>query len=314
MGVKGIEIDMTFIASGRLNRRRWRTIATMFRLPVYVSLLVLTASLGDPCARAAENLTARPARDWAADTAVNEIEILQHPGNYLRYRMHVVDQKGDQVRDVIESKDGTVARIVLRDGRALTPEEDAAERERLNDILGSPDKYARHVKNDAAGKKLAADLVRQMPDAMIYTYTPGQPQSGNQSGAQVVLDFLPNPKWSPPSTTAEALTGLKGRMWVDAKTHRMVRMQGEVFKPVNFGWGMLAHIYPGGKLELEQTDAGGGRWIYTHFKQDVTVRALMLKTLSVHTEVWASAFQPISEAVSFQDAIKMLLATPLPAR
>lgn len=40
----------------------------------------------------------------------------------------------------------------------------------------------------------------------------------------------------------------------------------------------------------------------------------MVKTLNVQMEVWASAFQPIQEAMSFQDAIKMLLATPLPAR
>ncbi len=259
--------------------------------------------------------TARAPRDWVVDAAQNEIGMLQRSDTYLRYRMHLVDQKGDQIRDVIESKDGTVARLILRDGRALTAEEDAAERERLNDILASPSTYARHVKNDASGKKLASDLIRLMPDAMIYTYVPGQPPSrAEQRSDEVVMDYVPNPKWSPPTTASQALTGLQGRMWIDVKAHRMRRMDGLVFKPVNFGWGMLAHVYPGGKLELEQTDAGNGRWMYTRFTQEVSVRALLLKTLNVHTTLDAGSFQVMPVGLSFQEAVKLLLATPLPAR
>ena len=229
--------------------------------------------------------------------------------------MHIIDQKGDQVRDVIESKDGTVARLIERNGRPLTPEEDTAERQRLNDMIASPDNYARHVRNETSNKRMAADLIRQMPDAMIYTYTPGQPQSGapqarqEKTGEQVVMDFHPNPDWSPPSTIAEALTGLEGRIWIDVEHHQMIRMEGHIFKPVNFGWGMLAHVYPGGNLLLEQTNVGNERWIYTHFDQDVSVRALMVKTLKVNTRIDASAFHILPGPIAYQDAIRQLLAT-----
>jgi len=258
---------------------------------------------------------ARPAQQWAVDAAANEIPMLQHSDVYLRYRMHVVDQKGDQVRDVVESKDGTVARLILRDGRALTAEEDEAERQRLNNMITSPAAYEKHMKNEASGKKLAIDLVRMMPDAMIYTYVPGQPQIGrNEGSGEVVIDYHPNPKWSPPTTTSEGLTGLEGRMWIDVKTHTMLRMEGHVFKPVNIGWGMLAHIYAGGNLLLEQTNAGRQRWIYTHFSQQVSARALMVKTFNINTQVDASGYQVLPGPMSYQDAIKLLLATPLPAR
>jgi hypothetical protein len=255
-----------------------------------------------------------PPRTWVVDAAQNEIALLQKSDVYLRYRMKIVDQKGEQVRDVIESKDGTVARLILRDGRALTAEEDKAERERLDDMVASPGAYARHVKNDSGGSKLAAEMIRQMPDAMIYTYTPGQPQSGHDEGnGQVVLDYHPNPGWSPPSMAAEALTGLEGRVWIDVKTHQMLRMEGHIFKPVNFGWGMLAHIYPGGQLALEQTNAGQRRWIYSHFTQDISVRTLMVKTLNVHKQIDASGFQVLPGALTYQQAVQQLLDTPLPS-
>jgi hypothetical protein len=260
------------------------------------------------------NPLALPPRSWVVDAAVNELTALHHPGSYLRYRMHVRDDKGDLVRDVIESKDGTVARLVMKDGRPLTEAEDKAELDRLQAMIASPSDYFKHVRREESGRKIADALIRLMPDAMIYTYTPDQPQSGTNHGElEIVMDYEPNRNWKPPTTTSVALTGLKGRMWIDAKTRQLVRMEGTIFQGVNFGWGMIAHIYPGGKLVLEQTHAGEQRWIFTHFAEQVTVRALMVKTLDVHANVDTEAFQTLPGPISYQEAIRMLLNTPLTA-
>ena len=277
---------------------------------------VTITALGQNTAAAKADAASSPLsvepRVWVEAASANELTALHYKGSYLRYRMHLVDDKGDQTRDVIESKDGSVARLILRDGKPLTEEQDKGERQRLNDILSSPSAYAKHVKNDASGRKIADSLIKLMPDAMLYTYVPGQPQTGKNPGmTEIVLDYEPNPKFFPPTTTAEALTGLKGRVWIDAKSKYVVRMEGTIFRSINFGWGMLAHIYPGGKLAIEQTDSGGGRWIYTNFTEQLAVRALMVKTLNVKTNVQASEFKPINE-ISYQDAIHLLLDTPLP--
>ncbi len=256
--------------------------------------------------------TSLPPRAWAVEVVNNELEALHHKGSYLRYRMHIVDAKGDQVRDVIESEDGSVARLILKNGKPLTEEMDKAERQRLDEMVRSPSAYYKHVKDDASGKKIADSLMRLMPDAMNYTYVPGQPQTGRNPGStEVVFDYEPNPKFTPPTTAAEALKGLKGRVWIDTKTKHLVRMEGDVFQGVNFGWGLLAHIYPGGRLALDQVDAGNGRWIFSHFTEQVTVRALMVKTLNINTTVDASNFQTVP-VMKYQEAIKLLLDTPLP--
>lgn len=260
------------------------------------------------------SLLAVPPRSWVVDTVARELEALHHKGSYLRYRMHVVDAKGDRVRDVIESRDGSVARLLFSNGKPLTEEQDKNERQRLNDMLANPSAFAKHIKDDDSGKKIADSLMRLMPDAMIYTYVPGQPQTGKNSGmTEIVIDYEPNPQFHPPTTTAEALTGLKGRAWIDSKNRQLVRMEGNIFRGINFGWGMLAHIYPGGVLTIEQADAGNGRFIFTHFTERITVRALMVKTLNIKTDVDASGFQPVPD-MSYQDAIHLLLNTPLPSR
>jgi hypothetical protein len=255
-----------------------------------------------------------PPRSWIVDAAANELVALHHKDSYLRYRMHVVNEKGDQVRDVIESKDGTVARLMMKDGKPLTDEQDQGERQRLNDMLASPEAYAKHVRNRETERKMANRLVPLMPDAAIFSYTPGQPQTGTNHGAlEVVIDYKPNPQFVPPNTEAEALTGLEGRVWIDAKTRYVVRMEGTISHGVNFGWGILAHIYPGGKLALDQTSVGGSRWIFTNFSMQLSARALMIKSVNVNSHVQTSNFQTL-DPMSYQDAIHLLLNTPLPDR
>jgi hypothetical protein len=254
-----------------------------------------------------------PARDWIVSAAANESKDLHKQGVYLRYRMHIIDAKRDVVRDVIESKDGSVARLILKSGHALTPEEDRAERDRLNSLIADPAAFAKHHKGDDEEKKVADNLIKLMPDAMIYTYVPGQPQVQNSSSAsQIVIDYKPNPKFVAPNFEAEGLSGLMGRVWIDAQSRHVVRMEATIFQPINLGWGMLAHVYPGGTLLLEQTSVGEGRWIYSRFVEQVNIRALMVKSVHVHQDITASDYQALPGPIPYKDAIRILLSTPLP--
>jgi len=274
--------------------------------------VALASSQGGVMEAQAANPMALPARDWAAEAAGKETEIIQHSGSYLRYKQRTIDTKGDELRDVIEAQEGTVARMIMRDNHPLTAEQDDDERGRLNAMIDHPADFYRHQKNDASGKKIATDLIKLMPDAMLYTYVAGQPQTPNAPGPEVVIDFEPNPQWKPPTMYSEGLVGLRGRVWIDTKTKEIVRIEGEIFKPINWGWGMLAHIYPGGKIDLEQTAASGPRWNMTAFHEQVTVKALMVKTLSVHAEGQSFDFQALAGPMSYTDAVRLLLSSPLP--
>jgi hypothetical protein len=254
-----------------------------------------------------------PAKQVAEDAVRNEIKLVEFDRTYLRYRVHTKDAKGDQVRDVVESKDGTVARVVMRDEHPLSRAEDSEEHSRLQQMLDSPAAFQKHIQKDQSGKKMAVDLIRLIPDAMLYSYTTGQPQRGDKPAGppELVIDFKPNPKWNPPTMASQALTGLDGRCWIDAETHHLTRLEAHLFQGVNFGFGVLAHIFPGGKFVLEQQPVGDGRWIVDRFVEHVTVRAMMVKTIKEDTDLVAYAFAAIP-SMDYQEAIHLLLTTPLP--
>jgi hypothetical protein len=294
----------------RQRARLWLLLGTCF-------LALATAGPAAwPQAASAASLPAVPARSWVVDCANNEAIVIQHPDSFLRYRLHVIDEKGDHLRDRIETPEGSVSRNLQSDGRPLTPAEDAAERQRLNDLLASPAAFARHIRNEQNNKQIGVNLLKLIPNAMLWSYTAGQPQLPNQptgDPALVVLDFKPNPAWSPPNFEAETLTGVEGRVWIDPRTRRMVRLEGSLTRAVNIGWGIVAHLYPGGTVTLQQANVGGQRWIVEHIVEQLNLRALLVKNVHQRLVFDTADYQPVP-AMPYQQAIKILLDTPLPTR
>jgi hypothetical protein len=265
---------------------------------------------GQPGTQETRNFT--PAA-WAAAANRNELNIIHAETTVpLRYRQRKIDAKGDTTREVIESKQGNIARLVQRNGQPITPAQNAAERIRLLADLDSPDDFLKHQKRGVEIRNEALDLIRLLPQAMLYTFTPGQPQLQNKSGREIVLDYRPNPAFHPPTMAANLLVSLQGRVWIDAQSGCIDRIDAQITRPVEFGFGLLAKIFPGGTIEFEQTHITGDRWAYSHLEEHLTARVLLVKTVPQNASLTSWDFRPISPQPSFQEAIHELLAIPIP--
>ena len=252
---------------------------------------------------------------WVEASVQNEVAVLQQQGTFsVQYRERKVDARGDVTRIVIEAKEGGVARLIERNGKPITAAEDAAERIRLQDTMNHPDEFAHHHRRDIATRNDAVAMVKLMPKAMIYTFAAGQPQLPNEKSPQVVLDFTPDSKFHPPTMLSQALTGFAGRVWIDETTKHVTRIEGRVLRPVNFGFGLVARLYPGGTFALDQVDAGDGHWVYSHVEDHLVVRAMMVKTMTESVDMRSSEIEPLPALLGYQDAIRKLLAMPIPLR
>lgn len=252
---------------------------------------------------------------WIENAVKHELEIIQDENAPpLRYQIHKISDRDDITRVVIESRQGSVARLVEHHGRALTAAEDAAERSRLSDILRSPEQYVKHERRDDAGRDYAIQLIKLIPGAMLFNFVPGQPQPAGAQSPQIVIDFKPDPSFHPPTMISEVLKGLQGRVWLDTRTGYMTRIQGTILHPINFGWGIIARIYPGSSIELEQTSVDGKRWVFSHLKENITMRAALVRTVTENANVTAWDFEFLPKPLSLQEAIHTLLAMPVKLR
>ena len=88
-----------------------------------------------------------------------------------------------------------------------------------------------------------------------------------------VLDARPKPDYRAPTREARVLTGMKGRLWVDAEHFHWARVEAEVMHPVTFG-GFLAKVGPGTRFALEKEPVGADVWQPKQFS--VAVNASIL--------------------------------------
>ena len=288
--------------------------AYALRLLFFVVLLSAPFSLEAQNA-AATDFSVPPVR-WAEAAVGCEEHIIDYDtGNLLRYQVRKTDAKGTVVRQVIESKQGSIARLIQRNGEPLTNDENAAERDRLQAILNDPNAYARHTRREEGSRAYAIELLRSMPKAMLWSYVPGQPQLPGVSKPAVVIDFKPDPRFKPPSLLTEGLTGIAGRAWVDPDTHCVTRLQGTILHPVDFGWGgVLARVKEGGAVSFEQQKAGPQRWLYSRISEHITIREVLVHTVQEDAEISVSDVQPLPAPVTVQQAVQQLLAMPVATR
>ncbi len=281
------------VNAARHNRALWRY--------VYAVLLLLSRPLSAQKAPLSVNVVP----ELVQDAVQYQLADLRHPGWAIRYRVHRVDSKEDTIRDLIESKDGNVARTLQRHGKPLTQEEDAAEEARLR-ALG-PDELARHHRSGEASDRYSVELISALPKAMTFKLTPDQPQLPQFNSPQVVLDYAPRPGFQPAGTVQSLLTGLAGRMWIDAETHHLLRIEIGIIRNLNLALGLLARVYQGGSVVYEQRPVAQGHYAYTHIEISVTLREFVVKTVPYHATLDATDAVLLPATPTLQEAVALLL-------
>jgi hypothetical protein len=226
-------------------------------------------------------------------------------GTPYRYRLHKLDSGKSTTKEIVETKDGDVARMLEVDGHPLGPVATQNELDRLNNLLAHPEIQEHRHKREQEDNKRADELVRLLPDAFIYTYL-GMAQ--NQQGAPAYrLALKPNPDFNPPDIEASVYAGMEGELWIDQREERMVKLDVHLIADVHFGWGILGKLYKGGTILVEQEDVGNNHWEQNHFKLNLHGKALMVKSIDFVTTEDEDGFEPVPADWGYQNAVKLLL-------
>ncbi len=245
--------------------------------------------------------------------ADDQTHYLRHEANHFRYHLHRVDPKEDTLRDVIETPDGSVARLLQHNGQTLTQAEDDGDRKRLGNYIQSGD-LRKKQRDERRSQSYGLELLNSMPQAMIYTLTPGQPQLPKVDRPQWVLDFVPNPQFHAKTIAEDLSTGIAGRLWIDAADHHLVRLELHTTRNLDVAMGLLARVYTGGTIEYDQRRVSEGIYAYTHVRMHLRLRELLVHTVPYDADLVATDIQALQPALTAQQAIDTLLQDHVPTR
>lgn len=240
----------------------------------------------------------------------NELHSKGHPFRFVLLKQ---DAKGSTVKQIVETREGDIARLIARNGEPLTAEQTKAERKRLENLLAHPELQAHRHKKEQEDSARGNEMVRLLPDAFIYTYK-GIVQG--PSGPCYRLAFRPNPSFTPPDREGEVYHGMVGELWVDKNQYRLARMDAHLVADVDFGWGVLGKLYQGGSILVEDADVGMPfgvhHWETTLMRLNLHGKILMVKPVDFSVLEKATDFEPVSAQMGYQEAVHMLLDGKLP--
>jgi hypothetical protein len=235
-------------------------------------------------------------------TLKTEINAAQDPTHPMQYRLHKVSPRLATTKQIIETKDGDVARLLAINDGPLSPQDEQNEETRLQSLLNDPTLQRHRQQREQGDTERARKVIRALPDAFRYIYAG---IGDTPQGPSYRLSFQPNPSFDPQDLEAQVLKGMAGEMWIDVAQHRVTRLEGRRIRDVDYGWGILGKLDRGGTLLLDQADVGNHQWRTTHMVLVMNARFL-IKTVKLDTTLDLSQFEPVAAGMSYQKAIQML--------
>jgi hypothetical protein len=267
---------------------------------------------GQPASRTGDTLPPAQAQALVVRVLVNELQAAQDTSHPMRYQLRKTSPRLTTTKEIYETRDGDVARLVAINDKPLSAADQQTEDARLQALLIDPGKQRRRKQTEDADAGRVLKVLRALPSAFLYQYA-GSGQG--PSGMVEKFIFRPDPNFSPPDLETQVLPAMTGEMWIDAAHQRVVRLEGHVRQDVDFGWGILGRLNKGGWIVIEQADVaqdmgpnmGIGQWRMVHFQMAMSGR-VVLKNRTFDTTEEESRFAPLPVGLGYQKAIEMLRA------
>ena len=238
------------------------------------------------------------ANDLARRVITNELKFQDDHTNWM-YRLEKEQYGKKQVEEIIETKEGSLSRLLSINGRSLTAKQQEEEDHRVQELMTSPSAKRKLQRVLDAETLQGRRLFKMLPDAFVFNYAGGD-------GNLTKLSFEPNLNFHPPSLEARVFHDMEGEMWIDCKQERLAGFNGQLKQDVNFGFGLLGHLDKGGHFEVRQAEVVPGHWDMTTMSLDMTGKALLFKAIGVEKKENRRDFQLVSDDLTLIQAADIL--------
>jgi hypothetical protein len=235
--------------------------------------------------------------------AAQDLSHLSHP---MRYRLRKSSPRLTTTKEIVETRDGDVARLLAINDQPLNQADEQKEQARLDALLNNPGLQQHRKQSEDNDTERALKVLRVLPTAFLYQF------AGTGTAATGTVEkftFKPNPQFNPPDLETQVLTAMAGEIWIDAAQERVVRLAGSLQQDKDFGWGILGQLNKGGWVEIDQADVGGHEWRIVHLKMVMSGRVLF-KTRNSDSVQEFTQFVPLPTGLTYRQAIQMLRASP----
>ena len=240
------------------------------------------------------------------DVKKNQEEIDRIRENYAYTRIateRVLDDKGklqDKETNTFEVsfyRGRRLSRLIEKNGKPLTPEEEKKHLKQLEEIIKRIDKR----EEDKAKKKAQAETKRKKEGEQE-----SDEDEDNNRGSiteilqcskllnprrelfrqrdMIVFDFEPAPTCNPKTDTGKMAQKLKliGAFWIDPNDKQIARLEMRLGDSFKVAGGLLASIKSGSAIVFEQERVNNEIWLPTYDEFNIALKVLLFKGLNAN--------------------------------
>lgn len=244
----------------------------------------------------------QPSDAVAKEALATELHSFQDARHPMSYRLRKSTPRLTSTRELYETQDGIVARLIAINDKPLSQQDKQKEQERLDQLLSDPARQRHRMQAQQGDTERALKVLRVLPNAFIYQFAETAEAPG---GSVEKFTFRPNPSFNPPDLETQVLAAMSGEIWIDANQQRVTHLEGHLEQDVDVGWGIIARLNKGGWILIEQADVGDHQWRITHFKMNMSGR-VVFRNKNFDTTEDQSQFVPLPVGLTYRDAIGIM--------
>lgn len=254
--------------------------------------LILTGSL--PCLRAQQD--EQDAKALVSKAVKSELAADASDHSLWRYR----DEQREQhkVSIVVNTRQGSVKRLIEKNGQPLSQAEMQAEDSRLQNFIHDSSALAKQKKDAEHDDKNATALLKMLPEAFRWTVK-------GRSGDTLTLHFEPDPNFNPPDMQSRVLSAMNGQLIVNEKQQRIQEINGKLTRDVTIGWGLLGRLHQGGTFRVERREIAPGLWQITETHVHIQGKALLFKNIGQQQDEVQTDFTRVPDSTTLEQAVEM---------
>ncbi|MBW4040232.1 MAG: hypothetical protein HIU91_15495 [Acidobacteria bacterium] len=199
---------------------------------------------------------------------------------------------------VVQTSVGRVRRLMEVDGKPLDAAAERAERERLEAIVADPRAFEAKEASERSDEANARKMMDMLPAAFLFEHV-------RLEDGVWKMDYRPNPAYTPHGLQERVLYGMSGRLEIDARQERLMRIEGRLAQDVSIGFGILATVHAGSYFVSERREVDG-HWRTVHVVSAIEGKAALFKALSRNTDVTRWEFRYLDPGTTVAQAVAMV--------
>jgi len=209
--------------------------------------------------------------------------------------------------DVTMLEGSPYRRLVGKDDRPLSPEDEGNEQKKLADSIAqrrkeTPAARARRIADWEKRRQREREPLDEVPDAFDFRIS-GEAQIDGRDAW--IIEGTPRPNYHGRSALSRLFPKFRGKLWIDKADYQWVKTEAEVTD--NISWGLfVARLSKGARLVVQMTRVNDEVWLPKQIEAKVSARLALVKKYRIESDTSFSNYR------KFQVESRVVAATPQP--